>query len=188
MTWTDHKTQRTWQEILMSPKIEPVPFVCSTVYVCVWRRYIMVLQIILYFLISSNTVGGGWDGSNCKGKMNAGEWINGGKALFNHCSADGTFIFSSMTHTQHINNNKTSVSFGWILTLPLDIHLLRKTQLSHPWIKTASSKFSTVPEKLLVVCEWNAVRVNGSPISRILTETWINHVVWSPIGVLQVHL
>lgn len=124
--WTDHKTQWTWQEILMSPKIEPAPFVCNTVYVCVWRRCIMVLQIILYFLISSNTVGGGWDGSNCKGKMNAGEWINGGKALFNHCSADGTFIFSSMTHTQHINNNKTSVSFRWILTLLLDIHLLRK--------------------------------------------------------------
>lgn len=149
--------------------------------------YGITVQIILYFLISSNTVGGGWDGSNCKGKMNAGEWINGGKALFNHCSADGTYIFSSMTHTQHINNNKTSVSFGWILTLPLDIHLLRKN--SFPILGSKpSSKFSTVPEKHMVVCEWNAVRVNGSPISRILTETWLNHVVWGPIGVLQVHL
>lgn len=35
-----------------------------------------------------------------KRMMATGDCINAGKALFNYCSADGTFIFSSLSHTQ----------------------------------------------------------------------------------------
>lgn len=49
--------------------------------------------------------------------MEAGEWINGGKALFNYCGADGTFIFSALTHTQHISNKKTSASHNYITSV-----------------------------------------------------------------------
>lgn len=212
-TWNSHKTQWMFTGIsLMSLKIGSTVCgrVCRCVCACLTVMYHekwILLYILLKCLMVSKAMRLCWDVSNYKEKMEAGGWIHGEKALFNYCSADGTFMFSPLTHTQHVSDKKRLqchiTTYHPSVKQQTDIYTLYKHTHRHTAFPNLG--WEHLPVSFILfhiiwnICgmrwlegKWHTVSWNGapigSPISCSLTETWISHVLCGPVGYLEVQI